>query len=175
MNQTQDFFIEGTCLLPSKAIESPEFLFQHLVLPISSTINESELEKLADIHQVDFISQVEEGTINFIHVSYTSQLTSIKEIGLIASSESSDLGVGVYLIEEDDVEGTENLLTYVETLMQEEDILIVKGTYQGRYIRCLYGEGHEGYIVVKETISPSLIEDWSEKTQDDIWFTGFDI
>lgn len=174
MNQTQDFFIEGTCLLPSKAIESPEFLFQHLVLSISSAIDESELEKLADIHRVDFISQVEEGTINFIHVSYPSQLKSIKERGLIASSESSDLGVGVYLIEEDDVEGTENLLTYVETLMQEE-ILIIKGTYQGEYMRCIYGESHEGYIVVKETVLPNNIEDWSKKTQEDIWFSGFDI
>lgn len=173
--QTQGFQIEGTGGFPATNGELPDFFFQHLVLPLDSNASHDELEKLASIHQVDFISKVEEGTISFVHVSRPEHLLSIQNYGLLASEYVGDLGAGIYLIEEDDSVATENLMDYLESLCKEgETLLIVKGTYHGTYTRCLYGEGHEGYVVVKETVLSDCISEWSEKKQDDIWFTAFD-
>lgn len=174
---TAVFQIEGTGGEPPKAGELEDFFFRHLVLPADAELTDEELKNLAETHQVDFISKEEEGNVSFIHVSRPEHLDSIQENGLIANETGyiGDLGTGVYVINQYDTDGIENVLNYIEGAFEnEEEVLLVEGSYDGKMTRCIYGEGHVGYIVIKSTISADNIEDWAIKSLEDVWFTGLE-
>lgn len=130
-----------------------EGTFKHLI------INQKQIEfiKIYDIdldnfcreHEIDFVSQTCDGTIEFIHATSKSNLEDIKEMGLIVNEDSTyipDLGDGIYGVDRYSDTGIDNLKTYLMEF-QEDEILIIKGIYNGKYNYCVKGEDHEGYIV----------------------------
>lgn len=177
--KTETMLIEGTGGLPKTAMEPADFLFQHLILEHGEEKTKEELAELAQTHQVDFISKEEEGTFTFLHVTRPEHLDSIQENGLLASEDGyvGDLGYGLYVVDEEDTTALGNLLDYLEAALEddEEELLLVQGSYTGTFTRCIYGDGHEGYIVIKSTVSHDLIEDWAVKNLEDVWFNGLTI
>ena len=70
-------------------------------------------------------------------------------MGLIVNEDSTyipDLGDGIYGVDRYSDTGIDNLKTYLMEF-QEDEILIIKGIYNGKYNYCVKGEDHEGYIV----------------------------
>ena len=63
---------------------------------------------------------------------------------------------GIYVVESDCYEGLDNIKTFFEDY-SEDDILVVKGKYDSLYTKCIYGLGHEGYIVLSESVKPSSL------------------
>lgn len=177
--KTETYVIEATGGNPAVIFDPEDFLFHHLVLSDKKEYEKEELKELAKTHDVDFISKEEEGSFTFLHVTSPEHLDSIREHGLKPSEDGyvGDLGYGVYLIDEDDTEAIENLLDYLEASLEddEEEVLLIQGSYTGAFTRCIYGEGHEGYIVIKEIIIADCIEDWAVKNLDDVWFNGLSI
>lgn len=168
--------IEETCGYPAGFGVLSDFFFKHLVLPKGKQVFQLPvLSAMAIEHQVDFISKEEHGTISFLHVTDVENLDAILELGLQPNVEGyvGDLGWGVYLIEEDDDTACDNLYDFLEAREPDSEVLILKGSYTGNYTRCLYGQGHEGYIVAKETVLAESIEDWYTKTVEEIEFEGF--
>lgn len=174
--KTKTYVIEATGGNPAVIFDPDDFLFQHMVLSEKEEYEKEELKELAKTHNVDFISKEEEGSFTFLHVTSPEHLESIREHGLKPSEDGyvGDLGYGVYVIDEDDTEAIENLLDYLEAALEddEEEILLIQGSYTGAFTRCIYGDGHEGYIVIKSTVSDEMIEDWSVKNLEDVWFNG---
>lgn len=140
--------------------KSNDFLFK--VWEIGSDIQENELENIfenAARNKVDFIIQEKTGEIEFLHVSYKHLKNQINEEGLTYDKSCewiSDLGRGIYVIEEDNDEGLDNLYKYVEN-HEDEELLLVRGTFNGTYYECIYGDEHEHYICIKDNISPDSL------------------
>lgn len=166
--------IEETGGLPGQASGGMGFAFKHLVLERAQALIQQLLPSIAQSYDADFISIEEEGVIEFIHVSRLEVAESIKSNGLILSDEDFvlDLGKGIYVIEDADDEAEQHLLDYLES-SDDEEILVVRGCYSGKYTRCLYGEGHVGYIVIKENIPAKCIEQLDILPLEDILFYGF--
>lgn len=120
-------------------------------------------EHTKEVTGIDFVSSKERGEINFLHISSLDNEESIWEKGLIISTGdyTNDLGVGVYVVDVDDDIAIDNLKNYVESHFEdgEERFLVVTGTYEGDYLLCQTGYGHEGYIVIKESIPSDKIND----------------
>lgn len=177
--KTKMYAIEATGGNPEVMFDPEDFLFHHLVLSDEKEYSKEELEELARTHEVDFISKEEDGSFTFLHVTSPEYLDSIQEHGLKPSDDGyvGDLGYGVYVVDEGDTDALENLMDYLEAALEddEDEILLIQGSYTGRYTRCIYGDGHEGYIVIKSTVSEEMIEDWSVKNLEDVWFNGLSI
>lgn len=130
-----------------------EYEYKHLV--ISS--NQMDLIKMYDIsiddfcneNEIDFVSKTCEGTIEFIHTTRKSNLENIKQIGLIVDYEACfipDLGEGIYGVPIDSEKGIDNLKTFLVDF-DENEIPLIKGSYNGKYNYCFKGDLHQGYIV----------------------------
>jgi len=150
--------------------EDNDFLFTHLVLAekeYEEIIQMMTLNELAEELDVSFISVERKGKLEFLHVTSAEHYDSIEKKGFVIQPNSyiSDLGNGLYVIQKDDVEALMNLEDYISELYEdnEEDILLVYGTYKGAYMKCVYDRGHRGYIVLPSTES-IIIQDMYEKT-----------
>lgn len=139
---------------------SNDFLFK--VWEIPANLEGEDLEEIIEKgikDKIDFIIQEKVGEIDFIHVSYKDLKNEINENGLIYDENNdwiNDLGRGIYVIEEDNEEALDNLYSYVEN-HEEEELLLVKGTFTGTYYECVHGESHEHYICIKENISADFL------------------
>ena len=145
------------------------YVFTQLVLTekeyIESNDNDVDWELVASNIGVDFISIQRNGSIEFQHVTDPEMIEVIKEQGLIYDrSFVHDLGCGVYgyLFNGDagDI-AMDNIKTYLEN-NETEDLAILTIDYDGEYLECIYGEGHEGYIVIPNDLSPTNIRDIEE-------------
>lgn len=127
--------------------------YRHLVLDI----NQRDLMKMYDISlddfcknkEVDFVSETHESEIEFIHVTKKSNLENIKHMGLITDDEACfipDLGDGIYGVDRNSEIGIDNIKTFLVDF-PENELLLIKGMYRGRYNYCFKGENHEGYLV----------------------------
>lgn len=117
------------------------------------------IEKFAKENNIDFISEEINGTsINFMHLSDIRKEQSIRKNGLLGQycSEEADLGFGIYAIESNCSKGLDNLKTFFEDY-DKEKVLVIKGTYNLSYTKCIYGEGHEGYLVLEDNIHPDKL------------------
>lgn len=126
-------------------------------------VTENQLEKLeeknidldfiADQLVIDFISVEKQDNINFLHIASVESLEFIEKNGLKEEKDGSDwipdLGSGVYVIEERNIDAMISLQDYMSEDSRDE-ILIVIGQYIGKYTECIYGEGHKGYLALKE-------------------------
>lgn len=91
----------------------------------------------------------------FVHITDVSNYDSIMKDGLVPNSSwVSDLGCGVYTIDDADYDAWDTLRSFVSDLDIGEEILTIKGNYSGRYLQCVYGDDHEGYIVIPDAILP---------------------
>lgn len=127
------------------------YLFKHLTLTegeYEKIISTRSLKEIAKEQQVDFISVIKEGRVRFLHVSNEYNYDSIDKNGLQANADgfTGDLGIGIYVIDESNKTALDNLKTYV--MDESNDLLLVDGYYYGPYTECVYGEQHEGYIVL---------------------------
>ncbi|MFW5962275.1 MAG: hypothetical protein ACOCQR_01550 [bacterium] len=141
----------------SGLIGEDDYLYSHLVLHNEQieSCDFSVLQKISIMHKVDLISIKKEGEFSFLHA--TIEENSIKDIekwGLYGGT--GDLGEGVYVVNSNDCIGIESLKDYLIDAVgyKVNDIYLVKGIYKGKYIECVYGEGHRGYIVLKEAPVP---------------------
>lgn len=109
------------------------------------------LKKFAKKNKIDFICVQYNKEISFIHTSSVENKESIEKDGLLDLTYDfiMDLGQGIYVVEEYDREGMENLDKYLEN---EYDILYVCGTYNGPFKKCIYGVDHEGYVVLEKDV-----------------------
>lgn len=132
-------------------------LFKHLILTKTELSFIEKLYNLKDFakeYKIDFISLKCNGKIEFEHFSDIDNEESINEKGLIVGKEDwiCDLGTGIYVVEEDDFTGKDNLNTYYENANSNDKLLKVTGSYEGDYTICIYGLNHEKYIVIKQNI-----------------------
>ena len=108
---------------------------------------------------IDFISEeINDTPIEFIHLSNPRFENSIRSKGLVSDycSYVTDLGFGIYAIESNCEQGLDNVKTFFEDY-EDNYVLVVKGKYNSHYTKCIYGIGHEGYIVLSEDVEPSLL------------------
>ena len=127
------------------------YLFKHLTLTeeeYEKTVRTRSLEEIAKEQQVDFISVRKEGRVRFLHVSNEYNYDSIDKNGLQSNADGfiGDLGIGIYVVDESNKIALDNLKTYV--MDESNDLVLVDGYYYGPYTECVYGEQHEGYIVL---------------------------
>lgn len=126
-----------------------EFMFKNLILTQQEYLQITDLRTLAEQNQVDFISVETEGEINYIHLTDIDNIDFIEQNGLTKKNDISDLGIGIYVVDKNNFDGVDNLKTYFEDYdYDDDDIAIVTGNYQGKYLECVYGYGHKGYIVI---------------------------
>lgn len=123
------------------------FLFKNLILTQQEYSQVTDLKKLAEQHQVDFICVEREGEVNYIHLTDVENVDFIEQNGLKKKDVVSDLGIGIYVVDKNNYEGIDNLKTYFEDY-EKDEIVVVTGFYVGKYLECVYGYGHVGYIVI---------------------------
>ncbi|MDD4779205.1 MAG: hypothetical protein PHT02_01185 [Tissierellia bacterium] len=126
--------------------------------------NNISLKELSNELQIDFICVERKENINILHITETSNKKPINKNGLIINNSdfTYDLGNGIYCVLDTNnpfYDGIENLKDYVLDGFDSNKILIVKGNYEDEYIECVYGKGHEGYIVLKNNVSKTNIDD----------------
>lgn len=136
--------------------------FKHLELTkeeFDFVTSECSIEEFADKNNIDLISLICEGKIDFIHYTYVSNEKSILEKGLLIGNSEyfCDLGFGIYAIEKNDNVGKDNLNVYFEGF-QDDEALEVSGSYEGVYSKCIYGEEHENYIVIPKPIKKDALK-----------------
>lgn len=125
-----------------------KFLFKNLILTQQEYLQITDLKAFAEQNQVDFISIETEREIDYIHLTNVDNVDFIEQNGLIKKDDVSDLGIGIYVVDKNNFDGIDNLKTYFEDYGDEE-IGIITGIYKGKYLECVYGYGHKGYIVIK--------------------------
>lgn len=138
-----------------------DYDYKHLVLNYVQQdlikLHNINIDEFCRDNEINFVSEIDDFEMDFIHVTKKSNLESIKQLGLIVDQESNfipDLGVGIYAIPIGSEKGLDNLKTFLEDYCEDE-ILLITGTHKGKYTHCIKGEGHEGYIVFKDPqISP---------------------
>lgn len=112
------------------------------------------------------VSVEEEGEIDFVHYFYIEDMDSIKKDGLLISHSGKgryipDMGHGIYVIKGDSAyDATDEVAEYLLERYDRENAEVgyVEGTYNGKYITCVYGSNHEGYIALKENVTPDMIK-----------------
>lgn len=141
--------------------EELDYDYKHLAINYKQQdlirLHDIDIDEFCREQEVDFVSEIDEFEIDFIHVTKKSNLENIKQLGLIVDPKSKfipDLGVGIYAVPIGSERGLDNLKTFLEDYCEDE-ILVITGTHKGKYTHCIKGEGHEGYIVFKDSkISP---------------------
>lgn len=152
-------------------IDENEFLFTHLVI-FDSNMNIKEIEDIKTDLNPDYVSVTKNNTpFNFIHVTNIYNRQYIEQNGLTRTQSNNDLGIGIYVINEDDITALENLKDYIINQYDDEDnLLVIYGTYNGSYTECLSSSDHKGYIVLNENVSIDCINDIQETTVEDfLW------
>jgi len=135
-----------------------DHMFKHMILTEEQyeeiLKSGTELIKIAEESQVDFISVRKNNKITFKHISAVENESSINKSGLSFHDDEFiyDLGKGIYVIEESDEQALDNLKTYVAEGFEDDEILLVTGWYTGEYTKCVYGFQHEGYIVLSKNV-----------------------
>jgi len=130
-----------------------DFLFTHLVLTEGEWEKikaSTDREKFPFGLKVDFVSVLRDGGVEYIHVTDADR-NYIEQNGLKEGRYVGDLGRGIYVVEESNPEAVANLMDFLSEYKEEEELILVKGYYKGPYTECVYGYGHEGYIVLKGT------------------------
>lgn len=155
-----------------KFIESQEPLFTQVVISEQylQELKEREItmESLCKHNSFDFVSlQLDEAELQFLHVTSLHNLQSIKTHGLRykANDYIPDLGEGIYLVDRNSIEGMENLKDYL-TDFEDDELAVITGTFVGSIQYCIHGEGHKGYVLVKDTIKPEDLSIEIMKTSD---------
>ena len=140
---------------------SNDYLFKVWELP--GNLKEETIEEIIEQskkYNVDFILETKKEELEFLHVSYIHLQESIEEKGLIIQTQDdwiSDLGTGLYVVEDGNEEALDNLKNYVEH-HEDDELLLVRGSYQGEYLECIHGDEHVGYICIKENIKKEDVE-----------------
>ncbi len=130
-----------------------DFLFTHLVVAeneLEEIKSKTTLKEFASSLRVDFISVAKDDGLEYLHVIDTDR-NYIEQNGLKEGRYVGDLGRGLYVVEENNPEAVANLMGFLSEYKEEEELTLVKGYYKGPYTECVYGYGHEGYIVLKGT------------------------
>ena len=142
-------------------ISNLESEFKHLTVSSKQIdfmkIHGIDLDDFCRDHEIDFVSQAYDGEIEFIHATRVSNFEDIKQMGLIVNPDATyipDLGEGIYGVDANSEKGIDNLKTFLMDF-NDDEILLVKGIYNGKYNYCIKGENHEGYILFYDkVISP---------------------
>lgn len=120
------------------------------------TVNQQEynninvdLKLFAEQNEVDFICLEKEGEIKFIHLTDSDAIDFIEENGLVKTDNIADLGIGIYVVEVNNIDAVDNLKTFIVD-SEDKEITIAEGYYNGKYTECIYGYQHEGYIIINE-------------------------
>lgn len=130
------------------------------------------INMLAWAFDIDFVCVECYDTLTFRHYAEPQNKESILQKGLLKSREYiPDLGVGVYCIKPDDITASENLYNYFSDSGTADKLIVVEGTYTGKYIYCVYSSdlGHEHYIVIPEDIPTANIEIIDEDIVDNLF------
>lgn len=131
----------------------------------------SDMEALESKGEVDYFCIEKTGHIKFIHLAGLESLSFIKANGLIPMSDYiPDLGVGIYCIEdsETNIDALDNLKGLHDCYEPTSRYLEVRGEYNGKYIECIYGNSHEGFIVLLD-VSDIKITSVAEKSLAEIF------
>ena len=136
--------------------EEEDAIFNKLVLSqeeLEFIQETSNINDFVEKYSLDFISVQKDEEIKFIHFSDIENYDSIKESGLMVMLDNTwvpDLGVGIYVVKEKDINAINNVVNYLSDIKSYENdkILKIKGYYNGYFEECIYGEGHVGYILI---------------------------
>lgn len=111
----------------------------------------------SELHLIKRYSKVE-----FLHVCFPEYNTedNILENGLthIETDYVGDLGIGIYAVDTNNLNGVENLKNYLENI-DEGNVLVVTGEYIGKYYECITKGDHNGYILIDAPIAPNYINE----------------
>lgn len=113
-----------------------------------------------------FVSVEETGEIDFVHYCHIEDIDSIKNNGLLISYSGKgmyvpDMGHGIYAIESDNAyDATDEIAEYLleKHYRENAEVGYVEGRYNGRYLTCVHGYRHEGYIALKEDVTLDMIK-----------------
>ena len=113
-----------------------------------------------------FVSVEETGEIDFVHYCRIEDIDSIKNNGLLVSYSGKgtyvpDMGHGIYAIESDNAyDATDEIAEYLleKYYRENAEVGYVVGRYNGRYLTCVHGYRHEGYIALKEDVTLDMIK-----------------
>lgn len=155
-------------------------MFKHLIIKNKEEgkydLNYEKYKEIAKVLKIDFLSVSRNGEISFLHVASIHSFDFIDKNGLkpLIDDFVLDLGQGLYVISKEinyDV-AIENLLNYVAEEIEDEKLLVIKGKYNGKFTECVFGEGHEGYIVLKSSVPREDIEIIEMSVDDFLWNFG---
>lgn len=144
--------------------DGDEPLFYNLVV---SEIELNELlgvygsyESISEHYKVDFISVHMKSEIDFIHLTDVRNQSGIEKLGLLVPNSEyiPDLGKGVYVVDVYSEKGFDNVKDYIAEKDNMEELLVIEGSYEGELEICVYGDGHEGYIVINNYIDPENLD-----------------
>lgn len=138
--------------------EDIEPLFTHLILSSMDDFHKLkniEWKNLMEEFEIDFISVKRECIKKeFIHITDIDSSDNINDFGFkIPTDVSGDLGVGVYFIDNNNIDGKINLENYIyDNYNEDDEIAVITIEYTGDYLECVLGDNHKGYIIIKSAI-----------------------
>jgi len=135
-----------------------DLMFSHLILSESDyAVFKDELEQLADILKVDFISVERTGPIEFQHVTDVDTASLIEQEGFKIIDEDfiGDIGKGIYGFQRENLDSLMNVQTYIAEDFSESEVAMITASHNGKYLECVFGYGHEGYILLKTDHIPA--------------------
>lgn len=181
---TSDFLkectFEKTAYLKSKTKESGAF--NHCIID-SDTLyglyrkydihnKRNALETICKEHNIDFISVSNNTRHSVSHIVSYDTYDYIEKNGFQINQEFvMDLGDGVYCFDLSSDDSVSNMMTYLDNsdLFEEDDeAMILKLSYTGKVTRCIYGENHEGYLVLKDPSKIKIVDIEKEGSREDL-------
>lgn len=92
----------------------------------NKNIKAKELAVLLKENNIDFICLEKEGEIKFIHLTDSDAIDFIEENGLVKTDNIADLGIGIYVVEVNNIDAVDNLKTFIAN-SEDKEITIAEG------------------------------------------------
>ena len=149
------------------------YLWKTMILETDEELpSKKELESL----NVNLVLKKFEGVdLNLVHYTSEDNYEGIVEKGILLpdlndENNNLDLGIGIYCIEEGNLDAELNIEKYLENY-EEDYVSKFTFNFTGEYLECIYGEEHEGYILLAKNVpAKDIIEHDSEAVQDLLWY-----
>lgn len=154
------------------------YIFKHVAITeaeVKVLENESgSIARFAGNNGIDFVSVQKTGTIRFLHVTDVKNEDSVTMGGLVTDDGNweGDLGSGIYVIEKGNGDALDNLKTFVADNSNGDSLLLVNGTYSGRYLYCIYGGQNKGFVLLQDNVPNTNIHATTTYTIGDFLYTG---
>lgn len=128
-----------------------DLMYSHLTLTAEEYEQYKDgLSGLAERLNLDFISVERKGPVEFQHVTTIETAELIEKNGFKVVDEDfvGDLGKGFYGYQEENLYGFVNVKNYISEDFWADEVAVITAEHEGRYLECVYGYGHVGYLLI---------------------------